>query len=326
MPDSVEYTTYSPGLLPAVVRFWNDEFCDRRNFHPASGDLLCRRIFQKQTAVERFEPAQFLVAMSGGEVAGIVHYVIHCEEMCRALKPDWPGGTQGCIAFFCVGRRFRGRGIGGRLFASALGALKGTAQIVMDTQCHNPFYGNSTGPRTPLWGHTEGIGIDERDTETISFLNSRGFTMTNTAHSLLVDFADLNAPAREVKLPLGYSWEVMENAQAAIGAERGATVRHDPDCVFTSMACVADGVTAGAVTFYEMSEVAAGKGALYHLEVAEEHRNLGIGRVLTAAALAAMVRRGWRSCETLTIPRLSPGAAAIYRSFGFHLSARWALY
>jgi ribosomal protein S18 acetylase RimI-like enzyme len=323
---AIEYTTYSPGLLPAIVRFWNAEFADRRNFFPVSGDLLTRRIFRKETAVEKFDPEQFLVAVSGGEIAGILHYIVRGEELARAFRPDWPGGTQGAIAFFCVARKFRRQSIGRQLFATALDALRDAAQVVIDTQCHNPFYGNSTGPRTPFWGHTEGIGIDIGDLATAGFLNALGFTMTNTAHSLIVDFADLNMPAREMKFPPGYSLEALVNEQPRIGGERGDKVWHDSDCRFMCIACMNEGRIAGAVTFYEMSEVAEGKGAIYHLEVAREHRKLGIGRILVAAALAEMLKHKWKSCETLTIPMLSPGAVTVYRSFGFHQSARWALY
>jgi len=66
MPGNIEYAAFSPELLPAIVRFWNREFSARRNFIPATGDLLRRMIFQKQTAVEEFDPARFLVAMRRG--------------------------------------------------------------------------------------------------------------------------------------------------------------------------------------------------------------------------------------------------------------------
>ncbi len=320
----MEYATYSPDMLPAIVRFWNNSFREKRNFFPVTEEILRSRIFEKETAAERFDPRQFLVAVEGGETAGLLHYLVRGEGMCRAINADWPGGEQGCIAFFFVAEPFRRRGIGRRLFETALDALKHTRQVVIDTQCHNPFYGNSTGPRTPLWGHTEGIGIDIDDTQTISFLKSRGFATTDTAHSLLLE-TETKGTGPPL-LPFGCSLRTIEDVQPVIGAEAGVAVPYDEGCRFVTVACIRDDITVGAITFYEMKEVEAGKGAIYLLEVAEKYRRGGVGRALVAAAVNEMCKRGWKSCEALTIPLLSPGAIAIYEALGFRRVARWAIY
>ncbi len=323
----MELTTYTPDMLPAVVAFWNSSFHEKRNFFPVTEDVLRARIFDKKTCVERFDPEQFLIAVEGDRIAGVLHCLVRGEEMCRALDAKWPGGEQGCIAFFHVAEAFRGRGIGSRLFETALQALKDTARVIIDTRCNNPFYGNSTGPRTPLWGHTEGIGIEGDDVRTTDLLDSLGFTTTDTARSLLLDFSKEETKRTRPLLPpsLG-SLHVLENAQPALGTEIGMNVPYDDDCEYTSIACVKDGVAVGVITFYEMEESDRGKGAIYLLEVEEEHRRQGIGRALVVAAIDAMRERGWKSCETLTIPALSPGAIAIYEALGFEHVARWALY
>ena len=69
----MKFESWRPGLLPAVVRFWNRAFSGKRNFFPMTEELFLSRIVRKRTAVEGFDPEGFVVAREGGEVAGFVH-------------------------------------------------------------------------------------------------------------------------------------------------------------------------------------------------------------------------------------------------------------
>jgi len=95
---SVEYVPYRDGLLPGIVAFWNEVFPDRRNFFVLTEDVFRRRVVEKRTAVESFDPEGLILAVRGGRVRGMIHVGRNPEAVCRVLHPNWPGGEQGYIA------------------------------------------------------------------------------------------------------------------------------------------------------------------------------------------------------------------------------------
>ncbi len=325
--NEVKYRHHSPGLLPAIVAFWNEEFRDRRNFFPLTEELFEKRVIHGGTSLGRFAPEQLIFACDGERVVGMTHALPRSEAACRALFPDWKGGSQGVIAFFCVARNRRNRGIGGELFRRAKKALSGQGQIAIDGQCLCPFYGNSSGPFTPFWGTPEGPCIPDGDTGTERFLRRQGFEPRHKAVTLDVQLAQISqSELNRTNLPPDCSIELLNDRIPSFGEPAERFERAGSASRFSSACCFRGKRAVGALVFFEMREVAAGKGAIYNFEVAKPARGLGIGRAVLQAALSGMKRLGWQTCEVLTIPELSPAGMNLYGNLGFKTAAHWVVY
>jgi len=325
--SEAEYRHYSPGLLPPIVAFWNEEFRDRRNFFPLTEELFEKRVVNGGTSLEKFAPEQLILACEGERVVGMMHALPRDEAVCRALFPDWEGGSQGVIAFFCVARERRGRGIGGELFRRAKKALSEQGQLAIDGQCLCPFYGNSSGPFTPFWGTPEGPSISGDDAGTERFLKAQGFNPRHRAVTLDTQLAEISqTELNQMNLPPDCSIELLNDRIPPLGEPVERIEVTGGESRFTSACCFRGGRAAGALVFFEMREAAEGRGAIYNFEVEEEARGLGVGRAVLQAALSEMIRLGWETCEVLTIPELSPAGMKLYEDSGFRTAAHWLVY
>ena len=159
--------------LPAFVEYWKSSFSDARNYLSASEDLFNMRIFERKDALEPFHPSNFLLAIEGSRVVGVIQVGIHTEPFCAAVFPDWEGGTLGYVGFVHVHPEFRRKGIGTALWKAGMERIASAGKMSVDGQCLNPFWGNSESPFVPFWGTPEGISIASDDEGSLEFL--KGF-------------------------------------------------------------------------------------------------------------------------------------------------------
>ena len=326
----MKLAAFRPGILPAVVRFWNRCFSERRNFFPVTEEVFLRRVVEKRTAVERFDPEGFVVALAGRKVVGLVHAGVRSEEICRSLDASWPGGTQGAIYLIQVDPAHARRGIGSALWHRALVHLRKTRQVVLDGQCVNPFYGNSEGPFTPFWGTPEGISVEWMDSATKKFLARKGFAPRFKAVQLALDIPASGAPPLgETERALGrqgFRVVVHPAGVPEVGRPEGERRPVAPGLDFECVSVVRDRKTVGAVVTFPLKEVREGLFAIYEAKVLEALRGKALGKRLLAAAVARLRGLGGKSCEVLTIPELSPAALKVYEGAGFQRVASWAVY
>ena len=324
----MKLSSYTPRLLPAVVRFWNRAFAAKRNFFPVTEEGFRRRVCGRRDGLERFDPRCFVAAVEDGEVVGLVHGGVRPEAVCRSLDGDWPGGPQGYIAFLYVEPAHRRRGIGDALWHRAFDVLKATRQVTLDGQCVNPFYGNSEGPFTPFWGTPEGVSVEWDDSATKKWLARKGFAPRfkgvqlarelGTGASIDVPRAALARQGLQVRVEAGGIPELGRPS----GERRPILGGLDFECIQV----VRGGRTVGVLVAYPLAEVREGLWAVYEAAVIEEFRGRALGRRLLEAALARIQERGGRRCEVLTLPELSPGAFKLYTAAGFAKACAWAIY
>lgn len=326
----IEYAAYSEKFLEDFVKFWNESFAGERNFIPVTDEIFRKRVINKRTALERFDPNGFIIAIENGKIAGFVHAGINSEDFCYACFENWRGGTQGYIAIIYVKPQFRRKGAGSTLMQKAKAYLKDTSQIAIDGQCLNPFYGNSEGPFSPFWGTTEGISIRWIDVETRAFLSKNGFSPRYKGVSMEIDLGkfdrDSAATASEALAKNGFLVKTMKRFYPILGQKLDRNIsypeNYDYDCVF----CVKNDIAAGIITVYPMKELGSHKYAIFELIVQDEYRNLGIGRALVLSALADIATKNGKTCETLTLPGLSHAGFELYRDIGFQPVCEWAIY
>lgn len=316
--------TWTPRLLPAVVRFWNRSFAAKRNFVPLTEKLFRERVLK----ADGFDSRGFIVALEGAEVVGLLHVGTRDETVCRLIDGEWPGGRQGYVAFLYVDPAHRRKGIGDALWHRAVERLKAARQMTIDGQCLAPFYGNADGPLTPFWGTPEGVAVDWDDSASKKWFARKGFAPRFKGVQL------------SLELKPGPSLEAVAKALARRRTElrmlRGelpelgkpSTFRRPirPGLDFECAQAVRGGRTAGCIAAYPMTEVAPELWAIYEASVLEEHRGKALSRRLLEAILARIRERGGARCEVLTLPDLSPGAYKLYLAAGFQPVARWAIY
>ncbi len=326
----MRFETWRPALLAEVVRFWNRAFAGKRNFFPVTEALFRRRVIEKRTAVEAFDPKGWIAAREGAELAGFIHAGVRPEAACRALDPSWRGGTQGYVGFLWVDPAHRRKGAGTELWRRALARLEGTRQVVVDGQCLNPFYGNSEGPFAPFWGPPEGVGVEWGDSATQKFLARKGFAPRFRGVHLALDLGRREgAPlegSRRAMARAGFELGLFPSACPEVGRPEGERRPVPPGLDFESAAAAKGGKTAGTIVYFPLREVREGLWAIYEASVSEPYRGKALGRRLLQAALARMRGAGARSVEVLTIPELSPAAEKLYGSEGFERVGAWAIY
>jgi GNAT superfamily N-acetyltransferase len=318
------FETYRDEIVGEIVEYWNRAFAGMRNFWPITEEVFRRRVTEKRTAVEAFEPHGFIVARAGGRIVGLAHAGIHPEAVCRAAWDDWPGGDQGYLALLHVDPAWRRRGIGTELWHRARAAVERAARFAVDTACLNPFYGNSEGPITPFWGTPEGIGMPWEDAQTRSFLARRGYAPRVKAVQLEWRpgrHAGIDARAELGRA--GLTLEFREDRIPVVGQPLDGPSRCGREYEYECALAISEGVVRGMVVTYPMREAGDGVWGIYEMEVERERRGRGIGRALVAAAMERVLARGGRRCDVVTIPQLSPGAQRVYESIGFAPVCEW---
>jgi GNAT superfamily N-acetyltransferase len=321
---SWDLVAYNQQYLPALVTFWNETFGDLLNAVPVDEALLRARVFDKRTDLEQFEPSNFIMAVRDGRVLGVIHFGRRAEDLCRAIWPEWSGGSQGYIALIGVHPDERRQGIGDALWHRVMKELKSVSRIDIDGQCISPFYGNSEGPFTPLFGTPEGISVPAEDTETHRFLGKRGYRPEYQGVHLR---CSLDGVSVELSEREDVSVHVFHEAYPDIDAPLGTTARYMSEFDFRVVTAVRGEDVIGIVGLYPMVELGAGRWAIYETLVSERARGEGIGGLLVKTAIrhAAEVE-GATSLDVLTLPDISGPALKMYRKLGFVNVQIWSVF
>jgi ribosomal protein S18 acetylase RimI-like enzyme len=228
-----------------------------------------------------------------------------------------------------VDAAFRRKGLGTELWHRGLERLKRTRQVVLDGQCFNPFYGNSEGPFTPLWGTPEGVGVDWNDSATKKFLARKGFAPRFKGVQLGLDLGIATASADDAARAIarqGYELRTVSDFYPEIG--HGLKERRSilPGLTYEVVVAVYRGKVVGLISSYPMPEAKPGLYGIYEAVVVESLRGRALGKRLLEAAVGRMKERGAASCEVLTLPELSPSAHKLYLGAGFLPVQNWAIY
>lgn len=329
--------TYAPILLrpyqakdlTALVSFWNHAFADRRNFSALTDAAFQRRILDTPVC----DPAGLILAWQQGEndkrtLAGLVH----------ALKPPPQEGPYAKwtplhhIAILYVAPWARGLGVGSRLLQAAENWLY---YCPIHVAAHSlPCYGAVEGPRPPLFGSTERMGISVRNQKLIHFLARRGYLVQDAGDiSMEVAVNDVRLPSADHVHPetVGLHLQRVDNEHPFTGREPpvreeytlwGENDGHPYDGL---LLVDDDELLHGHISWYPMDE---GRLALGNFWVAPPLRGQGLGRYLLRRGLQAMRKPGVCGIDPAVIELHThlthhQRAVRMYEACGFQVVEAW---
>jgi GNAT superfamily N-acetyltransferase len=329
--------TYRPQRSAELLRFWNAAFAGQRNFRPLTAPEWQQRV----VAAPAFDPRGLILAVAeNGAVVGGVH----------ALRPAPPQGIYQLydprhhIAWLMVAPAWRGQGIGRRLLQAAENHLY-YCPIYFAVET-TPLYGTVEGPRPPLFGSSQRMGLAlTTDRPLIDWLARRGYTIREPG-----DVSLARGLARALRPPAEPDWAALGLHPRAIsqwqpwtgpGYDELRLWAEDSDGPYAG-AVLVDGSGAavarivwrpdvGSTAFHGSTAPAAAEvgpasagAAIVRLDVQPAWQGRGLGSYLLARALAEMAAAGHARVEVQTHVVKHPRAHELYSRRGFMLEDAWA--
>ncbi|MBX2998451.1 MAG: GNAT family N-acetyltransferase [Caldilineaceae bacterium] len=317
--------------LTALVAFWNFAFADQRNFHPINAETFRRRVLDASAT----NAAGLILAWredgsDDRQLVGIVH----------AFRPppaadfyrNWTPNHY--IALLYVHPAFRRQGIGSRLLQAAESWLY-YCPVHFASQAQ-PVYGVVEGPRSPLFGSSERMGLSATNGVLIDFLAKRGYlsieigdVSMERVDTVAPDAPDFPPSLAEIGLqPIRFSHRrpfVGEELTKLPTVSQWGTNQGDP---YGGVGLVdREGTLRGHLAWYPMAQT--GKIALINFRVDPPLRGQGAGKFLLDWGLNAMISDGDREgnpvqrVEIHTHLQQNAAAVRLYRSRGFEVVDAW---
>lgn len=324
MIDHIALRTFDSDDLPALVRFWNQAFADRRNFQPLTEHEFRRRVVDRAV----FDPAGLTLAWhkasgTDDELVGLVHAFKPPPQ--QGLYKRW--GEQHHVGLLYVHPDYRRQGVGSRLLQAAESCLY---YCPVHIAAHSlPCYGSVEGPRPPLFGSSERMGIAADEQALIHFFAKRGYRSEEVGDVSMTRNVDrpLPPPAPRDLNALGIEVVAVSQRAPFTGREPPSRIEYtlwrgnqgDPyaGLVLVNRA----NLLRGHISWYPMG--AQGKVALGNFWLAHELRDNGVGAYLLELGLHEMSQGGTTAIELHTHLVHYPKAVELYRRRGFEIDMAW---
>jgi GNAT superfamily N-acetyltransferase len=326
----IQLRTFQPADLPALVDFWNRAFARRRSFSPLTQEHFRKRILD----CPAFDPSGLILAFHRSDrgsrsIAGLVHAFRPPPD--TAAYNRW--GRYHSIALLYVAPQHRRQGAGSRLLKAAENWLyycpvHFAGQVV-------PCYGSVEGPRPPLFGSTQRMGVSANDTHLLHFLANRGYSVVDPGDiSMTVDLLD-HPPARTGRIDpatLGLRLQRISHNNPFNGIEPADRAEYSAwgdnhGFPYTGHILVDNtNQLRGHLCWFPVQD---GKMAgIYAFWLAPQLRGRGLGSLLLDTALADMAAPSppggpYQRAEVQTHLVRHTDAVALYESRGFQIDEAW---
>jgi len=187
------------------------------------------------------------------------------------------------------------------------------------------FYSHSESSLLPLWGSSEGIGLETNDHETRIFLQKRGYHQLDNTVSMVTDLNAIPKRATGISnmILVPNRW-IMVNPDLPLDDPANDFLLPPVPC--ESLVYLDEGIVAGKIVTYPMSQLDTKRVAIVDFWVHQTYRGKGIGSILLDAALHHLMRRGFDKVELVTDPLKNRVAYAMYERRGFRIVAEWCSY
>lgn len=301
---------YQPADEAAVIDVWN---------RALGADPIGVGTWRARVLLDpNFDPAGCLVAEAEGAARGfLLSLTRRVPFYTDGLQPD-----QAWITAFAVDPAWQGRGLGGALLAAALDRLRGLGRATVSIAPYVPGY------------FTPGVDVAAYDGG-LDFLERHGFRVVARPLNMRAELTAFQPPpaivataARLAEQGVGvrpatpaditpllafvevhFGWDWVREAAGVLGD----LFTGDPRAVGLLVAARGD----------EILGYAQHRGERFGpFGVRADLRSQGMGRVLLAATLAEMLKRGYHAAWFLWT---SDNAARLYATCGFHEVRRFAV-
>lgn len=255
--------THKDDLLEGLVRLWNSSFRQKRNFRAITPQILRSYCMNR----DDFDPEGLFLAVENNEVVGMGH---------AGFAKKGSDQDRGLIHLLVVRGDVRQKAIGGRLLNSCESFLSRASTITIDAMGEDVFYSHSRSSLLPLWGSSEGIGIEASDYETRSFLEKQGYHELDKTVSMVADLSDthrtVTSNANLVSVP---------NRWIMVGGSLDDETNDflPPPAPCESLVYLEEGIVAGKIVACSMSELDPKRAAITDFWVHQPLRGKGIGSI-----------------------------------------------
>ncbi len=261
-----------------------------------------------------FDPKGLFLAIKNSEVVGMGHAGFAKKGLDR---------DKGLVHVLVVRPDMRRKGIGGQLLNSCEEFLSRAGTITIGAMGEDIFYSHSKSSLLPLWGSSEGIGIEANDFETRKFLEKRGYHQLDSTVSMVADLSNIRRYVTDIA-----NVALVPNRWIMAGASLEDTTNDflPPPAPCESLVYLKEGIVAGKIVTYSMSELQPRSAAIIDFWVHQPYRGKGIGSILLDATLRHLLEKGFDKVELVTNPLKNSAAYTMYKRRGFRIVAEWCSY
>jgi GNAT superfamily N-acetyltransferase len=316
--------------LTVLVAFWNQEFADQRNFHAIDEESFRRRVLDASATNASGLILAWREDDGDRQLVGIVH--AFRPPPAAGLYRNWMPNHY--IALLYVQPAFRRQGIGSRLLQAAESWLY-YCPVHFASQAQ-PVYGAVEGPRPPLFGSSERMGLSATNGTLTDFLAKRGYLSTEIGDVSMERVDPTPPPAlvfppaltegglQPIQFGHRHPFAGKEASQLPTVSQWGD---NDGDPYGGVGLVDQDQVLRGHLAWYPMAQT--GKVALINFRVDPAYRGQGAGKFLLDWGLREMILGGDGAGESAHTVELhthlhrNADAVRLYRSRGFEVVDAW---
>jgi N-acetylglutamate synthase-like GNAT family acetyltransferase len=190
--------------------------------------------------------------------------------------------------------------------------------IIFDTKNISNFWSNALYPDEILWGHSEGIGIEKNDLETIKFVEKFFIRKLKTAIELKLDIEEFHFVEQKKEVI------TLTNTEPILG-EKVEKLRafHTSYPSKTFITLSEEGTIDGYIVVSPIKAENIVEWGIYELNTLQKGQK--IGTALLNESIKFLKQIGCKILYTITIPEESPTASAFYTKHNFKEINEWVV-
>lgn len=336
----IKLRSFSSEQPREFIDIWNQIFANKPKFTSLTSEKL-RYIITKPNYI-KFEDTALLLIYSGDKLIGFFHYFLIPQVLRENFFDIFSKDLQIIlICNFGIIASHRNKGIATEVMKYILNQY-GTPSIiyptifkddytnmkgsnipscvaVFDTKNISNFWSNTLYPDEILWGHPEGIGINEDDLPTKRFVEKFSLLPLKTAIELKLYPI---TPNHFEQKKVAFNVIAVDNLEPRINENIDKLPSFNTKYYSrTFIALNKSKKVLGYIVVFPLKSHSNQEWGIYELNVGEKKK--GIGSALLNESLKFLKSKKCKELYTVTIPAESQEALEFYKKFGFQEIQTW---